>query len=157
MKLGSEGDSDSLASVLGCRMVMLPIRYLGLPLDTNYKDLKTWDTVVNRFEKRLVGWKRDLLSKGGRLTYIKSTLINLLIYYMSIFYYSDGYIQEAGSYPMQFPLGDTEDRRKYHLVARNKLKKPIPLSGLSLWSLLETNEAMQGKWLWRFMKEEGVH
>lgn len=65
-------------------MASFPIKYLSLPLDTNYKDAKMWDPMGDRFEQRLAGWKEDLLSKGGLLTLIKSTLVNLPIYYMPL-------------------------------------------------------------------------
>ena len=35
--------------------------------------------------KNLAGWKRLYLSKGGRLTFIKSTLSNLPTYLLSLF------------------------------------------------------------------------
>ena len=38
-----------------------------------------------RFRKRLSMWKRQYLSKGGRLSLIKCTLSSLSIYFMSIF------------------------------------------------------------------------
>lgn len=37
-----------------------------------------------RLERRLVGWKGNLLFKGGRLTLIKSTLSNLPLSYISL-------------------------------------------------------------------------
>lgn len=57
---------------------------------------------------------------------------------------------------MQVPLGDIEDRIKYHLIVQNEVKKPLSFSGLNLHSLIEMNMTLQGKWLRRFMKEEGV-
>ena len=38
-----------------------------------------------RFRKKLSLWKRHYLSKGGRLTLIKSTLSSLRIYFLSLF------------------------------------------------------------------------
>jgi hypothetical protein len=40
---------------------------------------------VEKLERRLAGWKRLYLSKGGRLTLIKNTLSNLPTYYLSFF------------------------------------------------------------------------
>ena len=44
-----------------------------------------WDGVEERLRKRLVMWKRQYISKGGRLTLIKSTLSNMPTYLMSLF------------------------------------------------------------------------
>jgi hypothetical protein len=63
----------------------LPMKYLGLPLGALYKAKSIWDGIVEKMKCRLVGWKRLYLSKGGRLTLIKSTLSNLPTYYLSIF------------------------------------------------------------------------
>lgn len=38
-----------------------------------------------RFQKRLIMQKRKYLSKGGRFTLNKSMLLNLLIYFLSLF------------------------------------------------------------------------
>ena len=38
-----------------------------------------------RFRKKLALWKRQHVSKGGKLTLIKSTLSNMSIYTMSLF------------------------------------------------------------------------
>ena len=38
-----------------------------------------------KIERWLAGWKMLYLSKGGRLILIKSTLSNLLTYYLSLF------------------------------------------------------------------------
>lgn len=42
------------------------------------------------------------------------------------------------------------------MVFWSEIKKLIPLGGLGLWSLMDINEALQDKWLWRFPIEEDV-
>ena len=40
---------------------------------------------MSKVAKRLDGWKKAFLSRGGRLTLIHSVLSSLLIYYLSLF------------------------------------------------------------------------
>ena len=62
------------------------MKYLGLPLGAKFKD-KTNGILSKggRIERRLVGWKRLYLFKGGRVTLIRSTLSNLPTYFLSLF------------------------------------------------------------------------
>ncbi|RVW81120.1 hypothetical protein CK203_044688 [Vitis vinifera] len=75
---------ENIVLVLGCRIGKLP-SYLGFPLGAPFKSSRVWDVVEERFRKRLSLWKRQYLSKGGRLTLIKSTFSSLPIYLMSLF------------------------------------------------------------------------
>jgi len=63
----------------------LPIEYLGMPLGACYKATSIWDDTVVKMERHLASWKRLYLSKGGRVTLIKSTLSNLPTYFLSLF------------------------------------------------------------------------
>ena len=79
--LGRVDNVESLAVELGCRVGSLPTLYLGLPLGAPHRALGVWDSIEERFRKRLSSWKRQYISKGGRLTLIRSTLSSLLIYF----------------------------------------------------------------------------
>ena len=59
--------------------------YLGMPLGAHYKDSLIWSPIIERMEKKLSGWKRLYLSKGGRLTLLKSILSSFPTYYLSLF------------------------------------------------------------------------
>jgi len=78
-------ESESLAASLGCQKLDWPITYLGLPLGDNPRSKSFWDPVLFKVAKRLAGWKRGFLSKGGKLTLIQSVLSALPTYFMSIF------------------------------------------------------------------------
>lgn len=73
-----------LAVVLGCKVSSLPMTYLGLPFGSSFKVCVVWSSIIEKMERSLVGWKKLYLSKRGRLTLIKSTLSNLLTYFLSL-------------------------------------------------------------------------
>ncbi|XP_034674249.1 uncharacterized protein LOC117905435 [Vitis riparia] len=83
--VGEVVEMEELAVELGCRVGSLPSQYLGLPLGAPNKAPYMWDGVEERVRRRLALWKRQYISKGGRVTLIKSTLASMPIYQMSIF------------------------------------------------------------------------
>jgi len=85
MPIGHVGNIQLLAGVLGCNVDAFPTTYLCLPLGAKFKEKAIWDPIVERFEKRLSGWKSMYHSKGGRLTLIKSVLSSIPTYFLSLF------------------------------------------------------------------------
>jgi hypothetical protein len=75
-------DVEGLAQLFGFRVASLPMTYLDLPLGASYKATSIWNGVIEKMERRLARWKRMCLSKGGRLTLLKSILSNLPKYYL---------------------------------------------------------------------------
>lgn len=71
-----------LVQVMNCRIEALPIIYLGLSLGVVNNDLGVWNPVA---EKRPVGWQKRYLSKGRKDVLIKSTLLSISTYCMSLF------------------------------------------------------------------------
>ncbi|GMP71230.1 hypothetical protein CsSME_00029724 [Camellia sinensis var. sinensis] len=82
--VGEMENVPMLAVVLGCKVTMLPVSYLGLPLGASFKETKVWDGVVDRVQRRLARWKRQYLSKGGRITLIKSVISSIPTSYRGI-------------------------------------------------------------------------
>ncbi|RVX07561.1 Transposon TX1 uncharacterized 149 kDa protein [Vitis vinifera] len=75
---------EELVVELGCRLGALPTVYLGLPLRAHHKASSTWDGMEERMRRRLAQWKRQYISKSGRITLIKSTLASIPIYLLSL-------------------------------------------------------------------------
>jgi hypothetical protein len=48
---------DSLAAILGCKTVQLPMSYLGLPLGANFKSKSIWNPILEKMERKLSGWQ----------------------------------------------------------------------------------------------------
>lgn len=74
-----------LASVMGCQLGALPLKYLEMPLGGNPKVVAFWDPVVKKVSKKFVAWKKSYISFGGHITLIKVALAKILVYYMSFF------------------------------------------------------------------------
>ena len=83
--VGSVVNVESLAFELGCKVGALPSSYLGLHLGAHHNSVAVWDAIEERFCKRLALWIKQYISKGGRLTLLRSTLSSLPIYFMSLF------------------------------------------------------------------------
>ena len=83
--VGVVNNIDLFLVVLGCKQDSLPMKYLGLPLGAKFKEKTIWNPILEKMERRLAGWKRLFLSKGGRVTLIKSTLSKLPTYFLSLF------------------------------------------------------------------------
>ena len=107
---------EDLVRVLGRKVGSLPFCYLGLPLGAAFKSSWVWDVVEERFQKRLALWKRQYLSKGGRLTLVKSTLSNLPIYFMSLFIIPRKMSLRLEKIQRDFLWGGGVSQSKPHLV-----------------------------------------
>ena len=66
-----------LANSLCYHIGVLPLSYLGMPLGASYKAVAIWNPILEKLERCLSGWQKLYLSKGGRLTLLKSTLSSL--------------------------------------------------------------------------------
>ena len=131
--------------------------YLGMPLGTSYKIASIWNPILERMEKKLSGWKRFYLSKGGRLTLLKSTFSSLLMYYLSLFTILKVVTTRLECIQRNFLWGSSVECFKYSLVAWDKVCLPRELVGLGIWKLVPFNQALLGKWLWRYDHETSHH
>ena len=83
--VGEVQNISELADSLCCHISGLPLSYLGMPLGASYKAVAVWNPILEKLERRLSGWQKLYLSKGGRLTLLKSTLSSLPTYFLSLF------------------------------------------------------------------------
>ena len=144
---------DELAVELGCRVGALPTVYLGLPLGANHKATTMWDGVEERMRRRLALWKRQYLSKGGRITLMKSTLASIPIYQLSLFRMPKLVAKRLEKLQRDFLWGGGSLERKIHLINWEVVCNQKEKGGLGIRKIDLLNKALLGKWIWRFAFE----
>jgi hypothetical protein len=152
--IGEVNGLSTLANLLYCHIGSLPLQYLGMPLGASYKSLAIWTPIIEKIERRLVGWQKMYLSKGGRLTLLKSTLSSLPTYYLSLFPIPVSVAKRIECIQRNFLWGGMGEDHKLHLVAWDRVCSPVQQGGLGVRHLIPFNLALLGKWLWCFGLEE---
>ncbi len=61
--VGSVPLVEDLACIFGSRVIAFPMKYLRLPLGARFKPREIWNPILEKKEKRLVGWKKNYLSR----------------------------------------------------------------------------------------------
>lgn len=82
--VGEEENVEELAPELGCRVGRFPFSYLGFPLGARHRSRTVWNGVGERTRRRPMLWKRQYISKGGRVALIKNTLASMSLYLMPL-------------------------------------------------------------------------
>ncbi|XP_077223456.1 uncharacterized protein LOC143857069 [Tasmannia lanceolata] len=150
----SAKEACNFAKILGFKLDSLPSSYLGLPLGVGRLNKSLWDPIVERIERRLETWKRNLVSKGGRLTLVKSVLDNILVYYLSLFKFPVNVSLRIEQIQRRFLWSGSDDKKGIPLVKWEKVCISIKNGGLGIRRIKGFNQALLCKWLWRFGEEE---
>uniref|UniRef100_A0A2N9EW14 Reverse transcriptase domain-containing protein n=1 Tax=Fagus sylvatica TaxID=28930 RepID=A0A2N9EW14_FAGSY len=139
-----------LAAILCCLIGALPLLYLGMTLGASFKASLIWNPILEKIERRLVGWKKLYLSKGGR----KSTLSSLPTYYLSLFTIPKHVVARIEQLQRNFLWGGLGEGFTHHLVGWNTVCSLVDQGGLGVRKVNVINRALLAKWMWRFGREE---
>ena len=104
-------------------------------------------------DKKLSGWKRLYLSNGGTLTLLKSTPSSLPTYDLSLFTIPKAVATRLECIQRNFLWGSIVECFKFPLVAWEKVCLLRELGGLRVRKFVPFNQALLGKWLWRYGHE----
>ena len=151
--VGAVHNIELLVAVLGYKQGSLPMKYLGLPLEAKFKDMTIWNPILEKMERKLASWKKLNISKGGRVTLIKSTLSNFPTYFLSLFPIPASVANRIARLQQNFLWSGLGDEPKFHLVNWATICAPLSSSGLGIRNLRFFNVALLEKWLWRFGHE----
>ena len=109
--------------------------------------------MLDRVSRRLDGWKKVVLSLGERITLIQYCLSHIPSYFLSLFKVPISIALRIEKLQRDFLwLGSGEGKRD-HLVNWDMVCKAKEFGGLGFGKISLRNQALLGKWLWRYPKE----
>ena len=114
--VGAVHNIELLVAVLGYKQGSLTVKYLGLPLGEKFKDVTIWNPILEKMERKLASLKKLYISKGGRVTLIKSALSNLPTYFLSLFPIPASVANQITRLQRNFLWSSLGDKPKFHLV-----------------------------------------
>ncbi|XP_074283833.1 uncharacterized protein LOC141608370 [Silene latifolia] len=130
------------AQKLGCQLLQLPVKYLGIPLGGNPNKISSWDSVIQSVKVKLASWKVGLLSKAGRVVLIKAVLNSLPLYFMSLFKIPKGVLNKIISLQRSFYWGKGNEKKGIPLISWEIIQRPKDLGGLGVGDLQIKNASL---------------
>ncbi|XP_015946226.1 uncharacterized protein LOC107471294 [Arachis duranensis] len=99
-------------------------KYLGLPSTVSKSKKASFSMIKEKVRKRIQGWKRNLLSSGGRHILLKAVGEAIPIYTLSCFKLPDALISEIHFLLSQFWWGQKGSERRMAWISWDTMTRP---------------------------------
>ncbi|XP_031122605.1 uncharacterized protein LOC116025505 [Ipomoea triloba] len=132
---------NAMERALQMRHSKLPFKYLGINLFRGRNRVIHHHHILESIDRKLLGWQRQLLSPGGRLTLIKHVLAAIPLYSMAVVQLPKQIIKDIEQRIARFFWGFNNGKPKHHWASWKKLCYPVEEGGLGLRSLMVTQLA----------------
>ncbi|CAL1352198.1 unnamed protein product [Linum trigynum] len=129
-------------------------RYLGVMAIHGRVTRGRYQDLALRIQKKLAPWKARYLSLASRITLVKSVAASIPVYPMQVELMPKTVCKDLDKINRSFIWGDSEEKRKLHLVGWQTLTLPKDQGGLGIRPSRSVNLAMLAKCGWRLMKEK---
>ncbi|PKU70563.1 Putative ribonuclease H protein [Dendrobium catenatum] len=132
----NQRNQQDICQILSINNVVNKIMYLGIPLSFYKLKIEDYLPLMDSVNKKMNGWKANLLSFAGRLQYLKFTIQNTIAYWIRGSILSKivhKFIKRASSRFLFF--GDSLNAKKLHMVSWDKVCRPKNKGGLGIPSI----------------------
>ncbi|KAJ3701003.1 hypothetical protein LUZ61_004708 [Rhynchospora tenuis] len=138
----------------GAREVEGEEKYLGVFLNRKGDIKRNGRVLLEKLKAKLTGWKAHMLSHAGRLVLIKSVLMSMPVYAMSLELLPKHILNQINSLLAKFFWGKTGSEKYMSFIAWKKICKPLEEGGLGVKNLGLFGEALFLKLVWQLMADE---
>jgi mannosylglycoprotein endo-beta-mannosidase len=136
-------------SVLDCPIGSFPSKYLGLPLSLKKLRKDEVQPILDKLTKKLSFWKARLMTREGRVAYVRFVMTGSLIYHLMALDVEPWLLRAIDTVRRDFLWVGRGDARGGHcLVSWQAVCKPKHLGGLGLHNLRWLNAALRARWIW---------
>lgn len=142
---------NAIAHILGFTIVVLPSKYLGVPLTASALKHSSWKILLEKLEARLFLWTHRAPNMASRLVLIKVVLHSMPLYHFSILAAPKWVLKEIKKLQRNFLWGSSGPTRKWALVKWDKVCLLKKAGGIGLWDPSHSNEVMGAKIWWRWL------
>ncbi|KAJ7964039.1 Ribonuclease H [Quillaja saponaria] len=128
-------------------------KYLGVPLLHSRVNKETYREMCDKVQAKLSGWKRDQLSLAGKAMLIQASSSAVPIYTMMTTKIPNSVCAHIDKIQRSFLWGDSEVKKKVHLVNWRQVCLPKTMGGLGLKDMNQVNLSLLAKLGWRLIRE----
>ncbi|KAL5717241.1 hypothetical protein ACHQM5_010283 [Ranunculus cassubicifolius] len=129
-------------------------KYLGVPILFERSKTQTFNFLVERVKKKVVGWKSQVLAQPGRHTLIKAVSEAIPIYSVSTNWLPTHTCSSMDSANRDFWWNGSFDSNAAHTLGWGKLLLPKYEGGLGFKDSRTMNKALLGKHWWELLGGE---
>jgi hypothetical protein len=96
---------------------VLPMKYLGVPIDEKRIRNIDWKPAENKMESKLQCWQGKGLAMGGKISLINSSLSSIPLYMLSFYILPKGPKERMDMHRSRLLWEEVKGKKKYHLVS----------------------------------------
>eukprot|EP00253_Pinus_taeda_P001472 PITA_01472 len=143
---------DLFSQASGFRIGSLPSKYLGAPLTLKPWKKEHWEKILANLKKKCSHWTFRALNLAGRLVLTKVVLQAIPHYFLSLLPAPKGILQQIRNIQRSFLWSGNGEKKKWALVAWNKLCMSKSRGGLNLVDPEVINRTCGAKLWWRWIE-----
>lgn len=145
--------SSRISGILNFKIGKTPFTYLGVLISPKKLVIAHFDSMINRINKSIVVWRKANLSKAGKSILINSILMDVPIYYLSIYPIPETVLFKFSRLARKFLWANHEQDSGMSVVNWDIITASKSEGGLGIRNLLKVKHSLMAKNLFNFLNK----